>query len=112
MVHDNTPILVGAGLTVQKQKDLAKAKSPVQLMADAAGVALDDCGQSAGVSAALDTVASIRFITDSPEARAIPFGQYSNPWRTVANLMGLSPKQSLLAATGGNSPQMMINELA
>jgi acetyl-CoA C-acetyltransferase len=112
MVHDNTPILVGAGLTVQKQKDLAKAKSPVQLMADAAGVALDDCGQSAGVSVALDTVASIRFITDSPEARAIPFGQYSNPGRTVANLMGLSPKQSLLAATGGNSPQMMINELA
>ncbi|MDC0147508.1 acetyl-CoA acetyltransferase [Alphaproteobacteria bacterium] len=112
MIHDNTPILVGSGLIVQKEKDLSKAKSPVELLADAARVALDDCGQTGGVGEAVDTIASIRFVTDSPEARSLPYGQYANPARTVANIMGLSPAHSMLAATGGNSPQMMINELA
>ena len=112
MLHDNTPILIGAGLTVQKQKDLDKAKSPVDLMADAGHLALADSGAGAALGEAIDTIASIRFVTDSPEARALPLGHYSNPGRTVANLMGVAPQHTMLAATGGNSPQMLINELA
>jgi acetyl-CoA C-acetyltransferase len=111
MTNTNTPILVGAGLTVQKERDPAKAKSPVDLLADAAQSAFADTG-TADVAQAVDTVASIRFITDSPEARDFPFGIYLNPARTVANLLGLSASHMMLAATGGNSPQMMINELA
>ena len=111
MTNPNTPILVGAGLTVQKERDPAKAKSPVDLLADAAQSAFADTG-TPDVAQALDTVASIRFITDSPEARDFPFGIYLNPARTVANLLGLSASHMMLAATGGNSPQMMINELA
>ncbi|HCD16596.1 MAG TPA: acetyl-CoA acetyltransferase [Rhodobiaceae bacterium] len=111
MTNPNTPILVGAGLTVQKERDPAKAKSPVDLLADAAQSAFADTG-TADVAQAVDTVASIRFITDSPEARDFPFGIYLNPARTVANLLGLSASHMMLAATGGNSPQMMINELA
>jgi acetyl-CoA C-acetyltransferase len=112
MIHDNTPILIGAGLTVQKEKDLDKAKSPVAVMADAARIALDDCGVGADIDAAVDTVGSIRFVTDSPEARHLPVGRYSNPGRSVSNILGIAPENALLAATGGNSPQMMINELA
>ena len=111
MTNPNTPILVGAGLTVQKERDPAKAKSPVDLLADAAQSAFADTG-TADVAQAVDTVASIRFITESPEARDFPFGIYLNPARTVANLLGLSASHMMLAATGGNSPQMMINELA
>lgn len=111
MTNPNTPILVGAGLTVQKQRDPAKAKSPVELLADAAQLAFGDTGHST-IAQAVDTVASIRFITDSPEARDFPFGIYLNPARTVSELLGLTAPNLMLAATGGNSPQMMINELA
>ena len=111
MTNPNTPILIGAGITVQKQCDPAKAKSPVELLADAAQLAFRDTGHST-IPQAVDTVASIRFITDSPEARDFPFGIYLNPAHTVSELLGLTPPNLTLAATGGNSPQMMINELA
>ena len=105
MTNPNTPILVGAGLTVQKERDPAKAKSPVDLLADAAQSAFADTG-TADVAQAVDTVASIRFITESPEARDFPFGIYLNPARTVANLLGLSASHMMLAATGGNDMPM------
>ncbi len=111
-IHDNTPILIGCGLTVQKEKDLQKAKAPIDLLVEAGALALADTGQDADVRAAVDVVGSIRFITDSPEARAIPYGKYPNPAATAARLMDLTPNRTLLAATGGNSPQMMINEMA
>ena len=111
MTNPNTPILIGAGLTVQKERDPAKAKSPVDLLAEAAQLAFGDTG-NVGIAQAVDTVASIRFITDSPEARDFPCGIYLNPAHTVSELLGLAPPNMMLAATGGNSPQMMINELA
>ena len=110
MTNPNTPILIGAGLTVQKERNPAKAKSPIDLLAEAAQLAFGDTGNSS-IAQAVDTVASIRFITDSPEARDFPFGIYLNPAHTVSAL-GLAPPNMMLAATGGNSPQMMINELA
>ncbi len=111
MTNPNTPILIGAGLTVQKERNPAKAKSPIDLLAEAAQLAFGDTGNSS-IAQAVDTVASIRFITDSPEARDFPFGIYLNPAYTVSKLLGLAPPNMMLAATGGNSPQMMINELA
>ncbi|MEC8578837.1 MAG: acetyl-CoA acetyltransferase, partial [Pseudomonadota bacterium] len=111
MANPNTPILIGAGLTVQKERIPANAKSPVDLLAEAAQLAFGDTGNSS-IAQAVDTVASIRFITDSPEARDFPFGIYLNPAQTVSELLGLAPPNMMLAATGGNSPQMMINELA
>jgi len=109
MPQDNTPILIGAGLTVQKEKDLQKVKSPLGLLCEAAERALADAGASAD---AIDTMAGIRFVTDSPEGRFFPFGKYKNIGLSVANQLGIKPTQALMAATGGNSPQMLINELA
>jgi acetyl-CoA C-acetyltransferase len=109
MPQDNTPILIGAGLTVQKEKDAQKAKSPMALLAEAGARAIADANLD---KANIDTVAGIRFVTDSPEGRNLPFGKYNNIALSVARSMDIEPQQSLIAATGGNSPQMMINELA
>ena len=109
MVQDNTPILIGAGMVVQKEKDLEKVKSPLGLLSEAAQNALADAGASPD---AIDTMAGIRFVTDSPEGRNLPFGKYKNIGLSVANQLGIKPSQALMAATGGNSPQMMINTLA
>ncbi|NBR79498.1 MAG: acetyl-CoA acetyltransferase, partial [Alphaproteobacteria bacterium] len=58
-IHDNTPILIGCGLTVQKEKDLQKAKAPIDLLVEAGALALADTGQDADVRAAVDVVGSI-----------------------------------------------------
>ena len=47
MTNPNTPILIGAGLTVQKERNPAKAKSPVDLLAEAAQLAFGDTGNAA-----------------------------------------------------------------
>ena len=112
MVQPNTPILIGAGLTVNKNKDIAHAKTPLDLLVDAARAALADTGQEAEMRAAIDAVAGLRFITASPEARGMPGGHYPNPGLSVARQLGLSPDRSFYAPTGGNTPQFMINDLA
>ena len=109
MVQDNTPILIGAGMVVQREKDLEKVKSPLGLLSDAAQKALADAGAAVET---IDTVAGIRFVTDSPEVRNMPYGNFKNIGLSVANQLGIKPSQALMAATGGNSPQMMINTLA
>ena len=108
-MQDNTPILVGLGMTTQKERDPMRAQSPLELLVDASQQALTDCGVS---PTDIDVVAATRFITDSPEARGLPFGNYSNPALSAARLLAITPQQHLLAATGGNSPQMMINVMA
>jgi acetyl-CoA C-acetyltransferase len=110
MVNDNTPILIGTGLTLQKEKDVKKLKSPLALLTQAAEAALRDAGGA--VKKNIDTVAGIRFVTDSPEGANLPIGRYNNIGLSVARDLDLAPTQALVAATGGNSPQMMINELA
>ena len=109
MVQDNTPILIGAGMTVHKEKDLDKVKSPLAVLSEAAQNALADAGTPID---AFDTVAGIRFATDSPEGRGIPYGRYKNIGLSVAKQLGMNPSQALMASTGGNTPQMMINLLA
>ena len=109
IAQDNTPILIGTGLTVEKEKDLEKISSPLALLSAAAQNALADAGAD---KAAIDTMAGIRFVTDSPEGRDLPFGKYKNIALSVANHLGIAPNQAMMAATGGNSPQMMINTLA
>lgn len=79
MVHPNTPILIGAGLTVNRNKDVAHAKPPLDLLVDAARAALADTTQEAALRDAIDAVAGLRFVTASPEARRLPGGHYSNP---------------------------------
>ena len=96
MVNDNTPILIGAGLTVQKEKDIDKVKSPLALLTQAGEAALADAGGTAKQN--IDTVAGIRFVTDSPEGRDLPIGRYNNIGLSVARELGLAPSQALVAA--------------
>jgi 3-oxoacyl-[acyl-carrier-protein] synthase III len=97
MPNDNTPILIGSGLTVQKEKDAQKAKSPMALLAEAATRAITDAALD---KAHIDTVAGIRFVTDSPEGRNLPFGKYNNIALSVARHLGIEPKS---AATCGDA---------
>ena len=68
MVDPRTPILVGCGQVVQKEKDLDKVEDPASLMADAAKLALADT-TIAELTGRLDTINCTRFVIDSTGSR-------------------------------------------
>lgn len=111
MVDPRMPVLVGVGQVVQKEKDLARVKDPVALMADAARLALADTG-AADLGAKLDTITCTRFVIDSPGTRELPINQYANLPQSLANAMGISPANTCYGPTGGNTPQMLVNHTA
>ncbi len=112
MPEANTPILVGGGQITQKGVAVLDALSPMQLMAEAAKRALADAKGGDALAKALDTVAVVRFTADSPEAGRLPAGQYSNAPRSLANAVGAKPSRELYTATGGNTPQWLVNRTA
>lgn len=112
MPEANTPILVGGGQITQRGVPIADAQSPMELMAEAAKRALADAKGGEALAQALDTVAVVRFTADSPEAGRLPFGQYTNAPRTLANAVGARPARELYTATGGNTPQWLVNRTA
>ncbi len=109
---DRTPILVGCGQLVQKEKDVERAKSPMHLMADAARLAAADAGLGDGLWRAVDNITVVRFITDSPDSGRLTFGRYPNPPKTLGNMLGADASKTCYGPTGGNTPQLLVNHTA
>ena len=87
------------------------ARSPYELIAQAARLALHDRG-AAGIGAAIDTVAMIRSFADTSYRFASDFGSSSNPPKSVSRRLGLAPAQHLYSHSGGNMPQSLVNHFA
>jgi acetyl-CoA C-acetyltransferase len=112
MVDPRTPILVGCGQLVQKEKDIHIAKSPLALMAQASELAAQDTGLGAKLWDEVDTITSVRFITDSPDSARLPFGRYGNVAKSLATKLGANPANTCYGPTGGNTPQYLVNYTA
>jgi acetyl-CoA C-acetyltransferase len=110
--EDRTPVLVGVGQCVQKEKDVEKAKSPLHLMEDAARLAAKDAGIGDKLWQHVDNITVVRFITDSPDARRLPFGRYGNAPKSLGNMLGANASKNCYGPTGGNTPQMLVNHTA
>lgn len=101
MPHDNCPILVGVGQTVQrKPEDLTTARGPIDLMVEACQNAQNDT--DTGILQHADSLRVIKFLA----------GAYEEPDRLLADRLDIQPAQTLTSGTGGNSPQTQINETA
>lgn len=112
MVDPRTPVLVGVGQITQKEKDVEKAKSPLDLMEDAVKLAAKDTGLGDQLFGKLDTITCVRFITDSPDSGRLPFGKYGNVAQSLANKLGVQPANTCYGPTGGNTPQYLVNYTA
>lgn len=115
MADDRTPVLIGGGHFTQRTAQQGKfdeSLNPMQMLEKAARLATADTGKSDAVLKALDAVAVVRFTADSPEAGRLPVGQYKNPPRSLAKLLGATPAQEYYTATGGNTPQYLVNLMA
>jgi len=109
-----TPVLIGVGQCCERIQDADyRRRSPAELAAQAARVALADSGvDAATLAAAIDTIAATRqFENSTPQARA-PLGRSNNLPRSIAKRIGANPKRAVLEVGGGQSPQHLVNEFA
>jgi acetyl-CoA C-acetyltransferase len=96
-----TPVLVGTGQLVQRDVDPSAALEPAALMAEALQRAADD----AGAPRLLAQAGSIRILH-------LVSWAYADVGRAVASRLGIDPRESLITATGGNGPQMLVTRTA
>jgi len=71
------------------------------MMIEALRLAADDSGGSGLLEKA-----------DSVRAAAVLSWRYTDPGALVAERLGISPRQTVVTTTGGNSPQMLMNDTA
>jgi acetyl-CoA C-acetyltransferase len=111
-IDPRTPILVGAAQFTQRtarEGKVAQSLSPIAMMTKVAREAFAD----AGIAAQADTVAVVRFTADSPgEQGRLPKRMFRNPPLSLAKHLDLAPRRALYTATGGNTPQWLVNRTA
>lgn len=109
----STPVLVGVGELTDLDTPAEAGRSPYELIARAARLALDDSGAAASLAGAIDTVAVIRLFADTSPRFASAIGKSSNPPRSVARRLGLPNVASeVYTGSGGNMPQVLVNRYA
>jgi len=110
-----TPILVGGAQLTQRtarEGKIAQSLSPIDLLARVSQQAVDDTG-ARDLMSAIDTVAVVRFTADSPgDQGRLPKRLYRNPPKSLATKLGATPRRALYTATGGNTPQWLVNRTA
>jgi len=113
-IDPRTPILVGGAQFTQRtaKSDVRASLSPIDMLAKVAADALADTGSS-NLAAAIDTIAVVRFTADSPgDQGRLPKRMFRNPPLSLANRIGAAPRRSFYTATGGNTPQWLVNRTA
>ncbi|MGH6872767.1 MAG: acetyl-CoA acetyltransferase [Rhizomicrobium sp.] len=115
-INPRTPILVGGAQFTQRtarEGRIAESLSPVAMLEKAARLALADTGHADNLIGALDTVAVVRFTADSPgDQGRLPKRMFRNPPGSLAKHLGAAPRRALYTATGGNTPQWLVNRTA
>jgi len=99
---DRLPVLIGAGQVTQRDADPVAALEPLGLMAESARRAAADAAAGPGVLAQLDTIAVVNTIG----------WHYNNAPGALAAAIGAQPTRRIYTHVGGNTPQLLVNELA
>ena len=95
------PVIVGAGQLLRRPEDPAAAPEPIDMMRETLERAAADSGAPDLLRAA-DSIRVIQLLS----------WRYPDPGRFLADRLGASPRETVLTTTGGNSPQMLVNDTA
>ena len=103
------PVIVGSGQVTDTTSPPESARSPLQLMVEAAQLAAADSGAAQALLRGLDCVTVIRLFADTLPRFASPFGKLANaPW-SVAQRVGAKDATDLVyPPQGGDSPVVML----
>jgi acetyl-CoA C-acetyltransferase len=94
-------VIVGAAQLLRRPEDPAAAPEPIDMMRETLERAAVDSGAPDLLRAA-DSIRVIQLLS----------WRYPDPGRFLAERLGASPRETVLTTTGGNSPQMLVNETA
>jgi acetyl-CoA C-acetyltransferase len=115
-IDPRTPVLVGGGQFTQRtarEGKICESLSPIGMLAKAARLALTNSGASEALRQEIDTVAVVRFTADSPgDQGRLPKRMFRNPPAALAKHLEIAPRRALYTATGGNTPQWLVNRTA
>jgi len=98
---ERLPVLIGAGQLTHRAGTVAEVREPLDLMTEAARLALADAGPSA-TAARIDSVRIVNILSAS----------YPDPAGALASRLDLAPGERLYTAVGGNGPQWLVNRTA
>jgi acetyl-CoA C-acetyltransferase len=105
------PVLVGCGELTDTTTPPQARRSPYELIAQAASLALADTGAQ-GIAGAIDTVAMLRSFADTSWRFDAGFGRSTSPPCSVARRLGLRASRHVYTWGGGNMPQYLVNQFA
>jgi acetyl-CoA C-acetyltransferase len=100
MIDPRTPVIVGVGQVSQRPSHPDAALEPIDLLARATTDAINDAGARRPLT--VDTIAIADMIS----------WRYPDPGALLGRRLGLEPRRTILTTVGGNSPQLLVNELA
>ncbi len=101
MTDPRLPVVVGVGQVSQRVAP-GDARAPIDLLADACRGADTD---SKAVRSLLDQVAIVAIAQ-------IGSWRYPDPGALLARRLGIEPRSTMVSTVGGNSPQLLVNEMA
>jgi acetyl-CoA C-acetyltransferase len=107
VIPDNTPVFIGAGQQTWHTADTSR--TPVDALCEAGAAAIADVNNS-GLTAAIDTVAMVRFIADATPGTGELFPR--NPGKQLAHRLGIIDARFFQGTIGGNTPQYLVNHFA
>jgi acetyl-CoA C-acetyltransferase len=105
------PVLVGAGQLTSRLPP-GDAPTPLAMIVDVARRAARDAGLDEALLAQVDTIANTRLVIDSAEIGNFGCGRYGNLPADVAAALGARPRAGYYCGAGGDTPQMLVNEMA
>ncbi|MCB1683892.1 MAG: acetyl-CoA acetyltransferase [Pseudomonadales bacterium] len=103
MARSPQPVLVGSGQLIDRPASLTDAKSPLTMMQETARACAIDAGLKADCWGELDVLVVVNSVGPT---------LISNPPAALANRLGAGQARHFLTATGGNTPQMLVNHFA
>jgi acetyl-CoA C-acetyltransferase len=111
--RDRIPVIVGVGQITDTATPPDRARSPLQLMVDAARAAGEDAGPGSALLRAVDSLVVVRMFSDSTPRFKSPHGRMANPPWSVAQRIGAlngdGPRELVYTPGGGNMPQVALN---
>ena len=115
-IDPHTPVLVGVGQATNRphtegEGSLSDRPEPIGLMVEALQAAVEDCDGAAPGGAAPGGRALLARAQSVRVANPLSW-HYVDPGRAVAAAFGIEPAQTMLSATGGNTPQALVNATA
>jgi acetyl-CoA C-acetyltransferase len=105
------PVLIGGGQITDK-RDPEEASTPIELMVEASRRAARDAGPGETLLQAIDTLVAAGLVVDDPTAASAAAGMFRNVPLSVCNALEISPASQWYTATGGDTPQMLVNRFA